>query len=422
MTRSAIQVRGLAKRYTLGRAAPAGNLRELVMGWARGLTTLGRRPAAPGTDTLWALRDVDLDVAPGEALGVIGANGAGKSTLLKVLARITEPTRGRVELRGRVGSLLEVGTGFHPELSGRENIYLNGAILGMKRTEIRRKFDEIVAFSEIERFLDTPVKRYSSGMFMRLAFSIAAHLDPEILLVDEVLAVGDAKFQRACLGKMDDVANSGRTVLFVSHNMAAIRSLTRRTVCIRAGEIAWDGPTEDVTKAYMNEVTAPQDAGTLDLERHRKRTMPHPPILMRSIVVNGSKTTQPIIDAGDDLVMEVQIEVREPIQGCHFTCILKDDHGAHVTVLFSWDQGFDVDLARGHRMLTMRVVAPPLSPGRYSADLGINQSMATRSYDLLFNVPLFEVIDAKSATQWPDRPWGPLHLHDVHWETGDGSK
>jgi len=200
------------------------------------------RPASNSTEDFWALEDVSFTVGPGEVLAIIGRNGAGKSTLLKILSRITEPTEGRVTLLGRVASLLEVGTGFHNELTGRENIYLNGAILGMRREEIRRKFDEIVAFGEVEKFLDTPVKRYSSGMYMRLAFAVAAHLEPEILIVDEVLSVGDMEFQRKCLGKMEQVSKSGRTVLFVSHNMAAVKSLSTRAVVLESGRVAFDGP------------------------------------------------------------------------------------------------------------------------------------------------------------------------------------
>jgi lipopolysaccharide transport system ATP-binding protein len=206
---------------------------------------------APSIEEFWALKGIDFEVKQGDVVGVIGRNGAGKSTLLKVLSRITEPTTGRVRIRGRVASLLEVGTGFHPELTGRENIYLNGAILGMARAEIRRKFDEIVAFAEVEKFLDTPVKRYSSGMYVRLAFGVAAHLEPEILVVDEVLAVGDAEFQKKCLGKMRDVSRGGRTVLFVSHNMAAVKSLTTRSILLRGGELIFDGTTDAAIHRYL---------------------------------------------------------------------------------------------------------------------------------------------------------------------------
>ncbi len=213
-------------------------------------------PHSP-TESFWALRNVSFEVREGEVLGIIGRNGAGKSTLLKILSRITEPSEGRVHLRGRVASLLEVGTGFHPELTGRENVYLNGAVLGMSRAEIKRKFDEIVAFAEVEKFLDTPVKHYSSGMYVRLAFAVAAHLEPEILVVDEVLAVGDAQFQKRCLGKMGEVAHGGRTVLFVSHNMTAVQTLCRRALMLSSGELISDGPVTQVVPRYMRESQGP---------------------------------------------------------------------------------------------------------------------------------------------------------------------
>lgn len=255
-TRTVISIEGLSKRYRIGvRKARGEGLRHVLEQAARrsmcGL--LGKReqkPEDPGE--FWALRDLDLRIEAGETVGVIGRNGAGKSTLLKLLSRITEPTSGRIRLRGRVASLLEVGTGFHPELTGRENIFLNGAVLGMRRGEIRRKFDEIAAFSGIGRFLDTPVKRYSSGMYVRLAFAVAAHLEPDILIVDEVLAVGDADFQRKCLGKMEDVSRKeGRTVILVSHQMPAVQNLCRRCVLMENGSIAADGPTRAVLARYL---------------------------------------------------------------------------------------------------------------------------------------------------------------------------
>jgi lipopolysaccharide transport system ATP-binding protein len=259
----AIRVEGLGKQYRIGRqleryrtlreALTAGALRV-----ARGAGSLmrGQLPRPEDDATIWALRDVSLEIARGDVLGVVGGNGAGKSTFLKVLSRITEPTTGYGEIHGRVGSLLEVGTGFHPELTGRENVYLNGAILGMRRSEIARKFDEIVAFAEVERFLDTPVKRYSSGMYLRLAFAVAAHLEPEILLVDEVLAVGDAAFQKKCLGKMSDVASEGRTVLFVSHNMTAVQSLCTRAIWLQDGRIVARGLPGQVVSAYLQSSVA----------------------------------------------------------------------------------------------------------------------------------------------------------------------
>jgi len=255
----AVRVRELSKEYRIGhRIERYKTLREslasLVSAPARLLRR--RRRSDEGDDLLWALRDVNFEVRQGEVVGIVGRNGAGKSTLLKILARITDPTHGTAEIHGRVGSLLEVGTGFHPELTGRENIYLNGAILGMRRAEIGRKFDEIVAFSEVEKFIDTPVKRYSSGMYLRLAFAVAAHLEPEILLVDEVLAVGDADFQKKCLGKMGDVAEEGRTVLFVSHNMPAVQALCARAILLRAGTVAVDGSTGEVLREYLGHLLA----------------------------------------------------------------------------------------------------------------------------------------------------------------------
>lgn len=256
MSESIISVENLSKRYIIGRQAEKGDgLRHVLeqavrapFGWLRS----GKDGKRAKSEEFWALRDINIEVKQGEVVGFIGRNGAGKSTLLKILSRITEPTRGRIHLRGRVSSLLEVGTGFHPELTGRENIFLNGAILGMGRLEIKRKFDEIVAFSSLEKFLDTPVKRYSSGMYVRLAFAVAAHLEPEILVVDEVLAVGDAEFQRKCLQKMDDVAHAGRTVLFVSHNMQAVTRLCSRCILLHKGQIELDGPSAQVASAYMN--------------------------------------------------------------------------------------------------------------------------------------------------------------------------
>jgi lipopolysaccharide transport system ATP-binding protein len=253
----AIRVENLSKRYQLG-LTHAGSVRELVNGavakvFGRGEQSTVQPVSASESDAdhIWALRDVSFEVNPGEAIGIIGRNGAGKSTLLKLLSRITRPTGGRIELHGRVASLLEVGTGFHPELTGRENVYMNGTILGMTKKEIKREFDSIVAFAEVERFIDTPVKRYSSGMTVRLGFAVAAHLNPEILIVDEVLAVGDADFQKRCLGKMDDIARSGRTVLFVSHNMASIRQLTSKAIMIEDGGLAFHGGTEDALDHYL---------------------------------------------------------------------------------------------------------------------------------------------------------------------------
>lgn len=265
MSATAIRCEGVSKRYRIGERERYQTLRDTI---ARGAARLLRRDRqAEERATIWALDDISFELAQGEVMGIIGRNGAGKSTLLKILSRITKPTRGRAEIRGRVGSLLEVGTGFHPELTGRENIYLNGAILGIKRREIGRRFDEIVAFAEIDRFLDTPVKHYSSGMYMRLAFAVAAHLETEVLFVDEVLAVGDAAFQKKCLGTMGNLAQQGRTVLFVSHNLLAVNGLCTRAICLHEGRVVADGPPTTITSQYLREwVTASSEVVYDDLD------------------------------------------------------------------------------------------------------------------------------------------------------------
>ncbi len=302
MSDIAIRVENLSKRYVIGRAgARHDTLRDALAGMLRGEGS-GRGEA------FWALRDVSFEVKRGEVVGVIGRNGAGKSTLLKILSQITEPTGGRAEIHGRVGSLLEVGTGFHPELTGRENIYLNGAILGMRREEIQRRFDEIVAFSEIEKFLDTPVKRYSSGMYVRLAFAVAAHLEPEILLVDEVLAVGDAAFQKKALGKMGSVVNEGRTVVFVSHNMAAVANLCGRAFQIDKGQIVRQGKADAVTQAYVAQSVSRSVLPIRQLERLAASDS----FRFVDLTVRDA-AGQPIHAAvsGQDIAVELQFEARE---------------------------------------------------------------------------------------------------------------
>lgn len=281
MSEAVIKVENLSKRYTIGSGdsagyktiretivdafnAPFNRIGKLFKGSQRSFTN----EQDSSDNTFWALKDISFKVNRGEVVGIIGRNGAGKSTLLKILSKITEPTSGRIELKGRVGSLLEVGTGFHPELTGHENVYLYGAILGMDRWEISRKFDDIIAFAELEKFIDTPVKRYSSGMYMRLAFAVAAHLEPEILLVDEVLAVGDAQFQKKCLGKMEDVSNEGRTVLFVSHNMAALQNICQRAIVLNFGSITKDDTVNESISHYLNSVTV--NAAT-ELEKRKDR-------------------------------------------------------------------------------------------------------------------------------------------------------
>lgn len=304
MSRPVLEVHGLGKRYRLGRVGFTSLRAELERWWRRGQEETGRDH--------WALRDVTFSVQAGEVVGIIGRNGAGKSTLLKLLSEITEPTTGEIRLRGQIASLLEVGTGFHPELSGRENIFLNGAILGMRRAEIGRKFDEIVAFAEVDRFLDTPVKRYSSGMYVRLAFAVAAHLEPDILIIDEVLAVGDHAFQQKCLGKMQDVAREeGRTVLFVSHNMAAVSRLCHRALRLEGGKMVADGPARAVVEGYLSNVADVR----AEWERPASRPRSAPVCFLRGRVLDPRDVPVGVIAQDSALTIELdcaEMDTRAP--------------------------------------------------------------------------------------------------------------
>lgn len=373
MTTPAIRVEQLGKSYVVGHRDGARYvaLRDVLAGGARRLARsaadmLRGRPLVAGDmrEEFWALREVSFAIASGERVGVIGRNGAGKSTLLKLLSRITEPTAGRIVLDGRVASLLEVGAGFHPELTGRENIYLNGAVLGMRRAEIRAQFDAIVAFAEIERFLDTPVKRYSSGMYVRLAFAVAAHLQPDILIVDEVLAVGDAEFQRKCLGKMHDASRSGRAVLFVSHNLAAIRSLTDRVLWLDGGRLAFDGPTEAGIDAYLAAVGArPEGAGRAIAGRGK-----HTRILRAELVdAAGAPTALWLQDA--PLGIEIEFET-DGARGLSLDLFLHD-HGRARIGLASTHHFHDVALptAPGRWRCRLSLAPMHLAAGAYGFDI-----------------------------------------------------
>lgn len=313
MSEKVIQAEGIGKQYRIGLREKAGEtFREALVNAAcapfRRFRTL--KGLSDGGDLFWALQDVSFDVEPGEVVGIIGRNGAGKSTLLKVLSRITEPTAGRAWIRGRVGSLLEVGTGFHPELTGRENVYLNGAILGMKKADIDRRFDEIVAFAEIDRFLDTPIKRFSSGMCVRLGFAVAAHMEPDILLVDEVLAVGDLGFQKKCLGKMEGVAGSGRTVLFVSHNMAAVQQLCSRAILIDNGRVVMNDKTAGCIEAYRDLFRGAHDT---DLASRSDRSGSGAMKFVKAEVVDQQTNNRDVLTAGNDAVFRFTIRPYTPL-------------------------------------------------------------------------------------------------------------
>ena len=381
MKGAAIRVEGLGKEYMLGGAETHHEtFREMLVGtFSAPLKKLRR---LGGTDRaqerFWALDDISFQIGHGELIGVIGRNGAGKSTLLKILSRITEPTRGRATIRGRIASLLEVGTGFHPELTGRENVFLNGAILGMSRREVTRKFDEIVAFAEIERFLDTPVKRYSSGMYVRLAFAVAAHLEPEILLVDEVLAVGDARFQKKCVSKMGDVAGQGRTVLFVSHNMAAIRQLCQRRLWFEHGRLKGEGDAAEVIASYLQESHAARSTESL--------TSCH--VEGKGLVLVGLRTE--LIDRDDGDFKDLQITL---------SCVLErriNPLGVGVEIRAGDDTlvgsyapavtGLVVDLPEGERVCT--VTFPAIDRYLANGDYQLRVWIAHQRVEVLLDLPV----------------------------------
>ena len=353
-----ISARGLSKEYHLGSVREFGTLAELVA--ARVRHPFRRRKP----ETLWALRDVSFDVRRGEVLGVIGRNGAGKSTLFKVLSRITEPTSGQASLFGRVGCLLEVGTGFHGQLTGRENIYLSGSILGMRRKEIDRRFDEMVAFSQIERFIDTPVRHYSSGMYVRLAFAVAAHLEAEILLVDEVLAVGDAEFQAKCLGKMQNVAESGRTVVFVSHNEATVRRLCSSAMLLREGRISFVGPVDAAFREYRAQRN--ESAKAFD-DTQRIRTSPDLRIVDAHLAVDGVPTQE--IPSGSKPVLTCVVEVQQRTRFAVEALIRNKDSVPVIYAAADPMHGIYSDVAPGTHTIQSELQLPPLAAGRYWVDL-----------------------------------------------------
>ena len=401
MATAAITATGLGKRYRLGDGPTSDSLRDAIASTfsrasitraAAAVASIGR-DRDNDTNTIWSLRDVSFEVPTGATLGVIGRNGAGKSTLLKILARITQPTTGRARIVGRVGSLLEVGTGFHPDLTGRENIFLNGAILGMRRTEIVRKFDEIVAFAEVERFLDTQVKHYSSGMYLRLAFAVAAHLEPDILLVDEVLAVGDLEFQRKCIGKMGRVAGEGRTVLFVSHNMAAVRTLCRSAMVLEAGQVVREGdPGECVAYYVARGFTG--DASTwirpdgapetgLTIARVDARLSGHQPDL--------------------SLELDVFTDARAPHRPAMVAVDIQDAAGVALMQALPSTEGF-ISHAASRQRTRVTIALPPLIPGQYFATVWVGPHFS-ETLDVVERAIRFEIHDTPTP--------GRSHQHSM---------
>lgn len=406
-----ITVENLGKRYTLRHQKQGyATLRDTLAQKARSLFATGSSSDSTEQEAFWALKDVSFEIERGDVVGIIGRNGAGKSTLLKILSRITEPTTGRIRLRGRVASLLEVGTGFHPELTGRENVFLNGAILGMTKAEIRSKFDEIVAFAEVEKFLDTPVKHYSSGMYVRLAFAVAAHLEPEILIVDEVLAVGDAQFQSKCLGKISEVASEGRTVLFVTHQIEMVDRLTQRVIWLAGGRLKEQGETRPIVSNYL----AAMSTGSGDAADYRIQHQKNGPRVVRvcTHAITGEPKT--VFRQGDVIVITVEGEAPSttPID----VGVVVENHRDQALFASHFTDMQNAQVVTGPFSASVTITPPVLRKGRYKISVALFSPDKTAFYDVLIHMPAFEV--AGTATQdFPDdERWGDLFL-SFNWTT-----
>ena len=411
MSTPAIEIENLGKRYMLTAARQRSRqhhyvaLRDVITDRLKKLVVRDKT-APPRHEEFWALDGVSFTVNQGDRIGIIGRNGAGKSTLLKILSRITEPTRGRITITGRVASLLEVGTGFHPELTGRENIYLNGAILGMTHEEIRRRFDEIVAFAEVEKFLETPVKRYSSGMYVRLAFAVAAHLEPEILIVDEVLAVGDAEFQKKCLGKMEQVSKEGRTVLFVSHDMQSISLLTSRAVFLDRGKVEAVGPTSEVISAYLShgagavaEYTAPPD--------------PDRPCITAVRAITSEPGQFQI--CGKPIRFEFEIATPRPLRGASFSFNIVGADQRRQVHLWTFDSEHPMLREAGRVRLVCEIPNLRLYMGGYTVTCYFSEPPGGEIFEHLEGVCPFEVAMFGQYREFPWQPGTCAYLEDCNW-------
>ena len=404
----AVSVRGLSKSYRIARnAAQHTSAGEAIM------HKLRHPFEKVEHETFWALNDVSFDIQKGDVVGIIGRNGAGKSTLLKILSRITEPTKGRIDLYGRVGSLLEVGTGFHPELTGRENIFLNGAILGMKKSEIARQFDAIVDFSGTEQFLDTPVKRYSSGMYVRLAFAVAAHLNPEILIIDEVLAVGDAEFQKKCLGKMQDVAASGRTVLLVSHNMAAIQNLCMKCLFLQSGTVSHFGSTQETLARY---VASSRSNVSQELSARTDRSGTGEVRCIAIKLLDAKRQVVETVQSDKALYMEVLFESKIQIRDLKISIDIDTLDGTRLTTLYSGFHNHNLVIRKGLGRATCFVDGLNLRPDRYSLNIMLGHDHG--QYDFLKEATVLEVAEADvfQSGRMPERVHGPF-LVQYNWVT-----
>ena len=398
MSDAIISVENLGKCYRIshqGEKQRYTALRDVIASKVKGLfvNRKSKIENRKSDENFWALKDVSFEVKKGEVVGIIGRNGAGKSTLLKILSRITEPTTGRVHIKGRVASLLEVGTGFHPELTGRENIFLNGAILGMHRAEIKKKFDEIVAFAEVEKFLDTPVKRYSSGMYVRLAFAVAAHLEPEILIVDEVLAVGDAQFQKKCLGKMQDVSKGGRTVLFVSHDMGNVTKLCERGILLDQGKVEFQGEITSVITCYMRGNIMEQ--GYADLANRGDRTGSGDAQFQSVELINAS-TRRSTFAFGAPLTVRTTIKVKKTVGNAHMAILISTSDGIPVHGLESTNDGMVWPAETGRYQFNITIPKLHLVPGGYIIDLWVGDHQRSR-VDYLKGAIAFQVVQTPES-------------------------
>jgi lipopolysaccharide transport system ATP-binding protein len=425
MAEIVIKAENISKQYRLGEVSTGSLSHDLNILWhkLRGkenpylkIGEANDRTKKGNSEYVWALRDIDFDVKQGEVLGIIGRNGAGKSTLLKILSKTTAPTTGQILMKGRVASLLEVGTGFHPDLSGRDNIYLNGAILGMTKKEIKSKFDEIVAFAGVERYIDTPVKRYSSGMYVRLAFAVAAHLEPEILIVDEVLAVGDIEFQKKCLGKMKDVSDKdGRTVLFVSHNMSAIASLCNKAVLLHNGTVKMLDATKKVITEYYDIGLNINDT-IQQIEAYRAYSIANSPVYIKSISLVGEDISNKIL-INEKIYIKIMLRCIKPAIMGALQVLFFNSEGIPTDFAYSCDDNFNLELdSAGDFSLVFSPSVQNLSPGKYTIGIGLTQSNTYEIWDAIHHYPIFEIENKGQVMAYPDRSWAIHHSSNNFWE------
>jgi len=427
MGNSVLSVRNVSKMYRLGSVGASTIKDDVKQKWNRlrgkpfesvPLASENVRDQVSDNNYVWALQDISFDVRAGETVGIIGANGAGKSTLLKLLSRVTAPTRGEIRIRGRIASLLEVGTGFHPELTGKENIYLNGAILGMRKAEISRKFDEIVAFAGVERYVNTPVKRYSSGMYVRLAFAVAAHLEPEILVIDEVLAVGDVEFQNKCLGKMKEVAGEGRTILFVSHNIAAVQNLCTRGIYLEHGKVKVLGTSAEAVAGYLKKNNAfVPESFTQTEAKHRNGRIPMEMEILSVAFLNPFPDND--YAGTDPLEVELELLCIEGVSDYRIALGIYTTNETGVAAHFTQDQG---PMNKGERCkLKLTIQNHQLAKGTYYFNFAVgigNPERGVREYDIVEKVLFMQIAWAdaqhtKRIAQWDERGWGHMHLQNV---------